>query len=239
MISGGAGGIRTRDLFHAKETRSHCATAPPSVAPNYRLAASELSTLSDAQSHHAIGTLCPGRLLDPGAAGALSSPLDPLRHRPWQAQLPLPCPGVARHAPSSAYTPQEGTRKWVTVGLLKKAASRNSSKSLRTRLPADAQCGSRTGQSHNKRGFFNTPTVPILSSAPGAGICCMERRSRSDRRFCRDGLLRPRLRRARVLEAQGVRVLRFWNNEVLAETEAVLETIWNALTQTLSQGERG
>ncbi|NIR02743.1 MAG: DUF559 domain-containing protein [Gemmatimonadales bacterium] len=46
-------------------------------------------------------------------------------------------------------------------------------------------------------------------------------------------------RRTRVLEAQGVRVLRFWNNEVLAETEAVLETIWNALTQTLSQGERG
>ncbi len=46
-------------------------------------------------------------------------------------------------------------------------------------------------------------------------------------------------RRTRVLEAQGVRVLRFWNNEVLAETEAVLETIWNALTPTLSQGERG
>ena len=45
-------------------------------------------------------------------------------------------------------------------------------------------------------------------------------------------------RRTRMLAAHGIRVLRFWNNEVLAETEAVLETIWNALTPTLSQGER-
>jgi very-short-patch-repair endonuclease len=55
------------------------------------------------------------------------------------------------------------------------------------------------------------------------------------------------------LTKQGLRVLRFWNNEVLAETEAVLESIWNALVQSgvvagdegrpspppLSRGERG
>jgi len=31
------------------------------------------------------------------------------------------------------------------------------------------------------------------------------------------------------LEAQGIRVLRFWNNQVFSETEAVLEVIWQAL----------
>ncbi|MFO1422920.1 MAG: DUF559 domain-containing protein [Candidatus Competibacteraceae bacterium] len=31
------------------------------------------------------------------------------------------------------------------------------------------------------------------------------------------------------LQAQGIRVLRFWNNQVLAETEGVLEVIWQAL----------
>ncbi|WP_199724766.1 endonuclease domain-containing protein [Noviherbaspirillum saxi] len=31
------------------------------------------------------------------------------------------------------------------------------------------------------------------------------------------------------LENRGIRVLRFWNNEVLSETEAVLEVIYSAL----------
>jgi very-short-patch-repair endonuclease len=35
--------------------------------------------------------------------------------------------------------------------------------------------------------------------------------------------------RTRFLESKGLRVLRFWDNQVLAETEAVLEAIWNAL----------
>ncbi|MDQ1314284.1 MAG: hypothetical protein QG662_393 [Pseudomonadota bacterium] len=63
--------------------------------------------------------------------------------------------------------------------------------------------------------------------------------------------------RTRALEARGIRVLRFWNNDVLTQTEAVLEGIYQAtltaqsptplapspdlvsLTPTLSQGERG
>ena len=36
-------------------------------------------------------------------------------------------------------------------------------------------------------------------------------------------------RRTRYLQARGLRVLRFWNNEISTETEAVLEHIWNAL----------
>jgi len=36
-------------------------------------------------------------------------------------------------------------------------------------------------------------------------------------------------RRTRELEAKGIRVLRFWNNQVLAETEGVLEVLWSAL----------
>ena len=44
--------------------------------------------------------------------------------------------------------------------------------------------------------------------------------------------------RSRFLEERGLRVLRFWNHEVLNETEAVLEKIWSALTPALSQGER-
>ncbi len=36
-------------------------------------------------------------------------------------------------------------------------------------------------------------------------------------------------RRDEALAAQGIRTLRFWNNEVLAQTEAVLDTIWQAL----------
>lgn len=40
------------------------------------------------------------------------------------------------------------------------------------------------------------------------------------------------------LSEKGIRVLRFWNKDVLFHTESVLETIWNALTPTLSQGKR-
>ncbi len=47
--------------------------------------------------------------------------------------------------------------------------------------------------------------------------------------------------RTRFLNEQGIRVLRFWNNEVLRETQAVLESLWNAvnaLTPTpLPKGE--
>jgi very-short-patch-repair endonuclease len=35
--------------------------------------------------------------------------------------------------------------------------------------------------------------------------------------------------RTEYLEAADIRVLRFWNNDVLQRTEAVLETIWEAL----------
>ena len=35
--------------------------------------------------------------------------------------------------------------------------------------------------------------------------------------------------RTKILNAAGFSVLRFWNNEVLNETEAVKETIWRAL----------
>ena len=41
-----------------------------------------------------------------------------------------------------------------------------------------------------------------------------------------------------VLEGEGIRVLRFWNNDVLTKTEAVLEVIWNSLTPTLSHRAR-
>ena len=37
--------------------------------------------------------------------------------------------------------------------------------------------------------------------------------------------------RTDFLESQGIRVLRFWNNEVMEETEGVLEGIWNAVQQ--------
>jgi very-short-patch-repair endonuclease len=36
--------------------------------------------------------------------------------------------------------------------------------------------------------------------------------------------------RTQYLKHEGVCVLRFWNHEALIETEAVLETIWNAIT---------
>lgn len=52
--------------------------------------------------------------------------------------------------------------------------------------------------------------------------------------------------RTAFLNAEGFRVLRFWNNEVLAQTEAVLAAILGALAQAatphpdpLPQGERG
>ncbi len=36
-------------------------------------------------------------------------------------------------------------------------------------------------------------------------------------------------RRDRYIEARGFKILRFWDNEVLQETEAVLHQIWHAL----------
>ena len=48
------------------------------------------------------------------------------------------------------------------------------------------------------------------------------------------------------LMRQGFRVLRFWNDEILQQTDAVLESIWKALREEapsppapLPQGERG
>jgi very-short-patch-repair endonuclease len=35
-------------------------------------------------------------------------------------------------------------------------------------------------------------------------------------------------RRTEFLEARGLRVMRFWNNEVMSNLEGVLETIWHA-----------
>lgn len=41
--------------------------------------------------------------------------------------------------------------------------------------------------------------------------------------------------RTRYLESQGWYILRFWDNDVLVETEAVLDAIWNAISnRTLS-----
>ena len=39
-------------------------------------------------------------------------------------------------------------------------------------------------------------------------------------------------RRDQWLQAQGIRVLRFWNNQMLAETEAVMEVIYQAISST-------
>jgi very-short-patch-repair endonuclease len=41
-------------------------------------------------------------------------------------------------------------------------------------------------------------------------------------------------KRTEMLERAGFRVLRFWNNEVLQETEAVLAVIWKELKATPS-----
>ncbi|MFQ5671837.1 MAG: DUF559 domain-containing protein [Nitrospinales bacterium] len=46
-------------------------------------------------------------------------------------------------------------------------------------------------------------------------------------------------KRTAFFEQKGVHVLRFWNNEVFAQTEGVLQSIYDALTPTLSHGERG
>jgi len=44
--------------------------------------------------------------------------------------------------------------------------------------------------------------------------------------------------RTRYLKEQGIEVIRFWNNEVLQQTDSVLEALWNALTPTpLPEGE--
>jgi very-short-patch-repair endonuclease len=44
--------------------------------------------------------------------------------------------------------------------------------------------------------------------------------------------------RTRLLNEHGIQVIRFWNNEVLRQTDSVLETLWNALTPTpLPEGE--
>ncbi len=48
-------------------------------------------------------------------------------------------------------------------------------------------------------------------------------------------MLRPLLQmreRTRTLEANGYRVLRFWNNDVLGNVEGVLEEIQRAMTTT-------
>jgi adenine-specific DNA-methyltransferase len=45
-------------------------------------------------------------------------------------------------------------------------------------------------------------------------------------------------KRAAFLNGRGIRVLRFWDHEVMKETEAVLEAIYDALTPALSQRER-
>lgn len=42
-------------------------------------------------------------------------------------------------------------------------------------------------------------------------------------------------KRTQALIAAGFRVLRFWNNEVLNDTEAVVQAIWNALTPSPPQ----
>ncbi len=46
-------------------------------------------------------------------------------------------------------------------------------------------------------------------------------------------------RRSSFLKAQGYRVLRFWNNDALSETDAVLETIAAALSSSPSQPSAG
>ncbi|OGI43572.1 MAG: hypothetical protein A2V92_06300 [Candidatus Muproteobacteria bacterium RBG_16_65_31] len=37
--------------------------------------------------------------------------------------------------------------------------------------------------------------------------------------------------RTRLLEQQGIKVIRFWNHEVLAQTQSVIESIWNTLEE--------
>ena len=42
------------------------------------------------------------------------------------------------------------------------------------------------------------------------------------------------LKRTAYLAKQGVRVLRFWNHDLLRDTDSVLEAIYTALTETLT-----
>ncbi len=42
-------------------------------------------------------------------------------------------------------------------------------------------------------------------------------------------------KRGAWLQLQGIKVLRFWNNQMLAETEAVMEAIYQALTDSESK----
>ncbi len=44
--------------------------------------------------------------------------------------------------------------------------------------------------------------------------------------------------RSSFLESKGVTIIRFWNDEVLRETESVLEALLSALTLSLSRRER-
>ncbi len=44
--------------------------------------------------------------------------------------------------------------------------------------------------------------------------------------------------RTEFLKGKGIKVIRFWNSEVLGETEEVLESVYDALTPALSQRER-
>jgi very-short-patch-repair endonuclease len=44
--------------------------------------------------------------------------------------------------------------------------------------------------------------------------------------------------RTRFIEAQGFRVLRFWNNDVLGNTHGVIETIAASLAETADAGAR-
>lgn len=45
-------------------------------------------------------------------------------------------------------------------------------------------------------------------------------------------------RRTKFIEDQGIRVMRFWNHEVLAETDAVLEAIVGALTEPCEESKK-
>ena len=45
-------------------------------------------------------------------------------------------------------------------------------------------------------------------------------------------------KRTDYLQSQGITVLRFWNNDVLQNTESVLQQIYSTLTPALSQKER-
>jgi very-short-patch-repair endonuclease len=49
------------------------------------------------------------------------------------------------------------------------------------------------------------------------------------RQYGMDAQIALDARRAEFLEARGLRVMRFWNNEVMSNLEGVLETIWLAL----------